>query len=298
MNIFKRVRAESNTCDAALGNANDKLTNLWDKIMNTLYDPQTDIIPATDSATVVNPYKTKRSFTDCSDTMQNRNKSIHKRGLVFQAKYVSIPNTFGYTGIFKTGWNYAIARFSYPTPPSLGGNIFHGFAMKFLLDNQPSVNFIALHQIDGADSFNLFRFSYSNLIASPSSFGLKVGLQSFRMAKYLAQDKWFASSEETDPLYLTIDPMAKVNGNDDYKAPHSIVCVPSDEIKNIYSSTGKDIDTTDFRKVLNRKGKDAKVFDVYAEKVDTSSKIGEIYAVSDFVASSFGDQQLFFQHHL
>eukprot|EP01083_Nonionella_stella_P028274 77872_1 len=307
VNFIKSVGAHSsrsNTCDASIGTAKDKSSDLWSKIMGTLYDPINDPVPDADLAVAANPFKTKHVFTDCGDTMQDeRQKSIHKRGVVFAAEYVAIPNSFGYTGIFEKGNAYAIGRFSYAVPPEVDDgdiSVLPGFAMKFLLNNEPSVNLIAMHSLAPQNTFNLFANSMSNSLPELPSIPLKFAAQSFRIAKYLAHEKLFVSPKDTNPLFLTLDPLAQAlnDGKKDYVAPNAVILVASDEIKDVYNTAGFDIDTTDFRVVLNGKGKKKKVFDVYAEKVDQSSKIGEIRATSDFVASTFGDQDLFFVHPL
>eukprot|EP01083_Nonionella_stella_P290366 988024_1 len=194
-----------------MATARSKLSNLMDKIMHTIYDPKHDVMPPIDIAVTINPFKTKHVFSDFGDTMQNnRHKSIHKRGLVFQARYVPVPNIHGYTGIFEKGCD-GIGRFSYAVPPSVNNgviSVLYGFAMKCLLDNQDSVNFFAMHSLNPQNTYNLFEHNYSNQLPQPTSLGLQIGAQTFRMAKYLAQ-KGCSSTKDTDPNWLSLDPMAK-----------------------------------------------------------------------------------------
>jgi len=268
--------------------------SLWENILKTKYNPTDDIIPNADT-NVINPICTEHVFNDNGDTMQNgRTKSIHKRGMTFLAKYIPVQNNHNFTGIFNSGCEHAICRFSYANCPiEKDGvvNLTYGFAMKFLLTNKPSVNIFGMHSLDGQNTYDLFKYNYTNTVPQPSSFKLKFGSYSFRIAKWLGGKTWFPSFKETNPLHLSVKKMG-CEDNIIASYPETIFFVPSEETKNFIT------EEKDFRILLNGRLNNTKIFDVYETEVKDNSKIGEIYSTSEFVASKFGDSKLFFQHEL
>ena len=271
-----------------------KKNTLWNNILTTRYDPLNDIIPEADT-NVINPVCTEHVFIDKGDTMQNgRTKSIHKRGMTFLAKYIPVQNNHNFTGIFRNGCEHAICRFSYANCPIKKDgvlNLTYGFAMKFLLSNKPSANIFGMHSLDGQNTYNLFKYNYTNTLPQPSSYKLKFGSYSFRIAKWLGQTSWFPSLKETNPLHLSVKNVG-LEDNIIASYPETIIYVPSEETKNFIT------EEKDFRILLNGKLNNTKIFDVYETEVKESSRIGEIHATSEFVTSRFGDSELFFQHGL
>jgi len=82
-----------------------------------------------------------------------RVKAIHSVGWVGQFTFVGDSNT-PYTGIFE-GSNQGLIRFSMAKDYS-DDNITPGFGIKFLRNNMPSCNFVAMPSLDGQSSKNFF----------------------------------------------------------------------------------------------------------------------------------------------
>jgi len=122
-----------------------------------------------------------KSFDWVSDNMlENRKKYIHSVGSVGKVKYTALPNQ-PYTGIF-TGCDNVLLRISLAKSPdtsktSAAGaqdNYTPGFGIKFLRDNVPSANLIAMYSVNGQSSWNYFANDFSNHIPTPTGLALSL----------------------------------------------------------------------------------------------------------------------------
>lgn len=116
-----------------------------------------------------------------------RHKVIHSSGLVGKVTLQTVANVEGFTGIFASGSDYGIIRFSVPLNPvekhktaPLGNDIFiPAMAMKFLRDGVPSGNTFGMKSVDGQDSWNFFKYDLSNHIPNPATGGTKIAGKKF-----------------------------------------------------------------------------------------------------------------------
>lgn len=227
-------------------------------------------------------------------------KPIHKRGVVAKVKFVS-NEKHDFTGDFK-GNDCGLIRLSLTYKPEKRG-VAPGLALKFFKDNQlKTSNFSALTSLDSqGQDYNFFKKTFSNIVPLSDKLGAKIVNKIFALyAKF--------------PNYIGVTDLAKVksDGVVESKAisPVQLFLVPNKALET------SPIPARDFRKDLLKIPAGTKLFDVYALSVQSlgtswvkkynpsqekehqknAIHIGTIETQSDFVASEFGDTQLFFKH--
>ena len=105
-----------------------------------------------------------------------RNKYIHTVGNTANVKFVPTSNN-KYTGVLA-GADHGIIRLSAAKQPDQSKtasqdayeNFTPGFGLKFLRNNAPSANLVAMYGVDGQPSWNFFANEFSNHI--PESVGV------------------------------------------------------------------------------------------------------------------------------
>jgi len=221
-----------------------------------------------------------------------RRKLVHSAGPVLLVRYVPFPNPFNYTGIFGTGSDSAIMRFSAAVAPVPIDGITPGVAIKFLRDQIPSGNAFAMRHFAGQNSWNFFKHDWSGhppdfVVAPPQLLALK--------AKFGTGSSW--------PTKMGLAPIAEFDqqGNTEpYPSfPYRWVLHPNNRIRTATPDGGKfGVDwKTQICNVVNKV--DEPIFSVWAEDQPGSElvKIGEFITVSVATTSQFGDVSLFFRHN-
>ncbi|KAL4497160.1 hypothetical protein ABPG72_019480 [Tetrahymena utriculariae] len=100
---------------------------------------------------------------------------LHPIGTVCKAEFIPTSNN-PYTGFFQ-GADSLIIRFSVAKEPHYTkkqakyayDNFVPGFALKFLIDGQPSANLFAIYGMNGVNSYNFFDKGFSTHIPIPKS---------------------------------------------------------------------------------------------------------------------------------
>jgi hypothetical protein len=177
-----------------------------------------------------------------------------------------------------------------------------GLALKFLRDGKPSANISALYKLEGqSHNYNILANPLSNIVPMGSGLGMKLVHKVF--------------SKVTDyPEELLLNHFAdRTESGEDVensKAPRQVFFVPNNSFN---FSSGKH----DFRNDLKTIPEGTALYKVYAVTSDkanfdyteytnadigkflkSSTLIGEIITDSEFVASEFGDQGIFFRHEV
>jgi len=224
-----------------------------------------------------------------------RRKMVHSVGPVVLVRYVPVPNPFNYTGIFKTGSDSAIMRFSAavaPIPFDPRG-VTPAVAIKFLRDQIPSANGFAMRHFASQFSWNFFKHDWSN---HPPDFGV------FAEPELIALKLKFNSASEW-PFKMGLAPIAKFDqdGNPEptVSFPYRWVIHPNNRIRTA-TPDGYSLRTpwaTQICKVLNTVGES--IFSVWAEDVPGAQlvKIGEFITTSVATTTKFGDVSLFYKHN-
>ncbi len=207
-------------------------------------------------------------------------KYIHGRGAVAQVKFISKSNS--YTGIFS-GAECGLIRLSVTYKPSGSKAVAPGLALKIFRDKVSSANISALVSIDGQyKDFNIFKNSMSNIVPEGSGVGAKLVQRVFKKVSSYPEEILLEHMAQIDVRGLT---------SEQPKAPRQVFFVPDDKIH--FSS-----DEHDFREDLLKIPTETKIYSVLALSADGKTKdyIGDIATTSEFLASEFGDDGLFFKH--
>lgn len=209
---------------------------------------------------------------------EGRKKLVHTYGSTAKFNFEASDNP--YSGIFATGGE-GIVRFSLAVDPRFG--VLPGAAFKFLIDGEPSENIQVMHALAAQKNYNFFEKSFSNILPMPQSPFLKPLISVFE-----------AGSKT--PNKVGLDHLAKIDrfGNrimtDDINSPEMIVLEPNSDLD--FSDKKHEI-RNDFSEIPDG----TLLYVVYAQLADGEKiYLGEIFSSSRFVASSFGDEVLFFHH--
>jgi hypothetical protein len=291
-------------------------TELYSKVEKTAYSILPSDNPLKNPLNLIKLLKPKflsESFNYLSEDQlpesRQRLKLIHTYGAVGAVELMidhSVETP--YTGLFKSG-GIGLARLSLAKQ---GGIFTPGMAIKLLVDGESSTNIISMYSLEGQtlrngeSDNNFFSNAFSNIIDPPKSSILKILGNAFhRSIAYIAG----GIPSETE---LPLDEMAAITPQGqkitDWNAPKKIVFVPNPELTERYQDMLKFSQKTlnkeeDFRFYLSMIDVGTKLYDVYVSDSTTSSKstrgmlkIGKVVLTKALIASSFGDEALFFRH--
>lgn len=220
-------------------------------------------------------------------------KAIHARGSVAKIKFIPTTDT-PFTGLFQ-GADYGLLRLSVTGDPADRG-FAPGLAIKLFVDGKPSENFSALVSLEGqGKNYNFFAHEFSNIVPVVKSLGpILSNLIFSRVTKY--------------PTKLYLQDLAETDQSGRSESePHypvQVFLVPNPQVQFPESPA------RDFRHDLKAIAPGTLLFSVYAvdpkkfgdeligqpEYRHQAQLIGHIETRSEFVASSYGDSQLFFRH--
>jgi hypothetical protein len=222
-------------------------------------------------------------------------KAIHAHASVAKIAYIAL-NSPPFTGLFKGG-DYGLLRLSVTGDPKDRG-FAPGLAIKFFVDGQPSVDVSALVSLTGqGKNYNFFANEFSNIVPVVNEFGPKfINLIFSRVTRY-------PTKLDLKALAL-FDQQGQAEPNPQY--PEQVFLVPNPALQ--FPETPDH----DFREDLATIPAGTTLFSVYAAlpnpnptpvtdaegqtRRQQAQQIGEIKTTSEFVASAYGDSQLFFRH--
>ncbi|MBI3504161.1 MAG: hypothetical protein HY059_04915 [Proteobacteria bacterium] len=235
------------------------------------------------------PSSLAQTLNTSSDELPARRfglKPVHTFGTVAKFEFVGDPST-PYTGLWKGG--YGVMRFSYAAPP-IAGNI-PGVAFKFVVDGKPSENIVAMHGLGAqGESTSVFFNVFSNKIDMPES----------GPALLIAKLFQAAVSNGGDGLRQSATGIASTTqaGIKEAKpvAPWRLYFEPTPEARAAIPNSTRG----DFRADLASLPAGTPIYRVFGAVTEGSTPIvmGSIVTRSAFVASSYGDRVLFFQHRV
>ncbi len=219
---------------------------------------------------------------------QGRKKVIHPYGSVAGVEWVAEPGV-PYTGFFQTG-GVGVARLS---RTAMDGNFAPGVSLKMLVDGQTSVNFLTGKSLDGsATNFEFFDFDLSNILPNPHNPALILGQLIFKKAL------WTLPSPPENELTLPLHEAASIHGDGTRVAnpivPHEMVLLPTQQAKDAWDAAPQ---SDDFRDRLVAIPAGTPLYRVVVRERDGMFvSAGYLRSTSEFIASAFGDKQLFFKH--
>lgn len=235
------------------------------------------------------------AFSHNGDVMpEGRQKLIHSFGTTALVSLVVLPN-HPYTGLFATGAPHGILRISLATQPGddVPKKLIPGLALKFFIDGSASLNIMAMPSLDGQTTSNIFEFAYTTDL-KPPTWSIAGSLLENRFRASL----WYVGQNGGNPRSFSLNHFSAQTSMgaavSTPVAPYSIELVPTVDLYRL-GTPNKD---EDFRVSLEGKGLGEVLFEVVAKgRADQAPvRIGFIVAESNFVASSFGDEKLFFKH--
>ncbi|MES2964093.1 MAG: hypothetical protein V4760_09410 [Bdellovibrionota bacterium] len=226
-------------------------------------------------------------------------KLLHARGAIAKVKIVSRGT--GMTGIFR-GADCGLLRLSLTFKPEGDRKVAPGLALKVLRDRTPSANVSALVSLSGQkEDYNFFRNPLSNIVPIGESFGEK-----------RVHDIFSKASRYPEELMVT--DMAAIDSRGDRAAglvtPRQLFFVPG---PGLNASTSAHDVRSDFLKIpagtviyrvmaasSNRGGYDYSKYTAReaALFLSEAQHVADIVTTSEFVASKFGDDGIFFRHQL
>jgi hypothetical protein len=271
--------------------ARHKQDLLWQQILQSRYDQ----LPLLQKIDVVGLFLTALSTKMDRQSDQAPpawKKAIHAHGSVAKIKFVATADS-PFTGLFRQS-NHGFLRMSVTADPADRG-VAPGLAVKLLIDGKPSGNVSALVSLTGqGKNYNLFAHEFSNIVPVVPEIGpTLINLIFSRVTKH--------------PTKIALEDMSKIDEQGQIEerphAPLQLFLVPEPALK--FSEAAHD-----FRNDLATIAAGTLLFSVHAvdpEQIDnrligkpeyrqSAQQIGYIVTDSEFVASFYGDSQLFFRH--
>lgn len=226
-------------------------------------------------------------------------KYLHARGAVAKVEFV--PHSSNYTGVF-TGFKCGLIRLSLTYKVKGSRPVAPGLALKVLRDHTYSANISALVSLHGQErDFNFFKNPMSNIVPVGEGLGQKLVHRIFKKASNYPEE-------------LLVDDMAKIQENGAAvtmpKSPRQIFFVPATDVvsKSEEHDVRKDFLAIPKGKTLYKVFAVAKKYDTfnyenYKEEdaitfLKDAEYVGDLVTTSEFLASEFGDSELFFRHQL
>jgi len=281
--------AEDLPSDYQSKTALEKQDLLWQQIKSSLYEklPVTGVSPFDMLKLFDIKYLTTTIGYQSDEMPIKRKRLIHTYGTVAKIFFKPASDT-PYTGLFKSVVPGIIRASVVRYDPN---NLMPGIAIKLFVDGHPSLNTVGLHTIDGqGKDYNFFAYPFSNIIPPPKSSLMVSVLDVFTKAA-----KTF--DPDANAMKVSLNPFAKINSDGsevaDPIAPMQIYFYPT---KDVLQDSK---DNRDFRIKLAELVAGTKLFEVFVknpDKPDDLLLIGEIILDSQFIASKYGDEKIFFQH--
>lgn len=269
--------------------ARQKIEFLWNQVLSSEYRKRPTYAEASGSLWKelrgFLPSQLSKAFNNNNDVIEaGREKIIHKLGSTAVVEFV--PHDGGYNPFD------AIIRLSNAVDGS-GGTMYPSFSIKIPVEGADrSINFAIGKSFDGQHigndpkakpDFNFFRddklypFSNELPLEPKSGFG-----KAF---------KWVFDRAHYAPNYIPVDEMTKVMNK---RAPRRFIFKAPPEIRDRMSSTTY----TDERAVFAEIPVGSVLFQVFESNGlgDPGRYVGDLKMTTRFVASRFGDQNLYFRH--
>ena len=236
-------------------------------------------------------YQVGKAFDRTDDQMHGDEKLFHRQGTVIMARLESVGN-HGFTGHFQ-GSEHLVIRASVAKAPS-GTTLTPGLAVMFLANGAPSTSIFVMPSLDGIESTNFFEEDMTHILPESKQTALHLVENTFKRALKDHHSKGCARS-------LTLAHIAAQNPDGtklaaaDRHTPAQIVFKATPELKALTADTSK---THDFRLQVEGRGQGMHLFDVYSKVGTQEDLIARIHGTSIFVASQYGDEELFFRHQI
>ncbi|MEM8594816.1 MAG: hypothetical protein AAGF06_08415 [Pseudomonadota bacterium] len=209
-----------------------------------------------------------------------RKRAIHAYGSVAKVRFVADPKQ-PFSGLYE-GVSCGLVRLSLAGKPSADG-MTPGLGMKWLIDGQPSANFVAMNSLEEQRGFNFFEQPFFTRIDVPDDNAfLTLGLNLFELVT--------KDATMVDVAYLG-DVNAQGARVSDPSAPWTLTLEPNSTLNFSQSAH-------EFRGDLHAIKSGTVLYAVYGQRRNQIERvyIGDVVLKSEFVSSQYGDDDLFFRH--
>src|SRR6185369_9659165 len=284
------------------GSACQKADSMWnDKILASRYQT---LPPLTSPglldllALTTGDFSVKALSAGGDELEAGRTKLIHSFGAEARLRLdINDGAGAGYSGIFRSGAQCIIGRFSLAARPDSDSSI-PGLALKIFIDGaRPSVNLHLMHSIDGEPGHNFFGHTFSNILPPPEALSKRVLANGFRRS---AQQ---FGARDPNPGRLTLEHLAGTltNGKRELpvKAPYQILFQPTPPARALMQDARV---ADDFRVRLAQLKVGQALYEVLARgeggAAEEDTHLGRLVLTSPVVSSRYGDEKLYFQHNM
>jgi hypothetical protein len=243
-------------------------------------------------------FSVKALTAEGDELEQGRRKLIHAFGAEARLRLVISPQAAGgYTGIFRSGAECVIGRFSLASKPEPDTSI-PALALKiFIGGDQPSVNLHLMHSIDGQAGHNFFAQTFSNVLPPAIAFPKRLLSSGFERSAVQF------GAKDPNPGRLTLEHLAATlpDGNRiaSPKAPYQLLFKPTAPARALMQDASAE---DDFRLKLAGLPVGQAVYDIYAlaegEPAENAKLLGQLVLAAPLVSSRYGDEKLYFRHNM
>lgn len=267
----------------------EKLDLLWKNVTATAYPP--DRLPPGEPGLLARlplfmvSYLRASVEHESDELPPGRVKLVHRYGAVARVRFEATTEQ-PYTGLLR-GSHEGLLRFSAATAAP---SFIPAIALKLFVDGRPSANIMAMHRNDGeGKNHDVFAVPYSNAVQPATRLpGTLLGRAFERAAKIIGGARLYGSYL---PLHDVVNVQADGTAVANPVVPDRLVFQPL-----VARASGP---IADWRTRLAELPENTPLFDVQvARTIDSAPEpLGRLTLLSRFVASTYGDDVLFFQHH-
>ena len=268
--------------------AEEKLNFLWtNRILPSRYGELPSLERINVLGLFLTPLRVKMD-READQTPRRWKKAIHAHGSVAKVSFKALEAT-PWTGLFQ-GAGFGLLRLSLTGAPE-ARSFAPGMALKLLRDKLPSGNLSALVSLTGqGNNYNFFANELSNIVPIVREFGPKAINLIFKRVTHYPTRLYLQNLAQADEKGVQIS---------DPHYPDQVFFQPAPDLV-FPSSPGHD-----FRLDLETLTPGSTLYNVLAAQPDTARQdnqrqhavaIGSLVLESEFAASHYGDNQLFFRH--
>ncbi len=279
----------------------EKQNHLWENVKNTKYEklPEFNKFGFWQMLRLGFQNLAPKRDAESDFAPKGWKKYLHARAVMAKVKLVALHSD--YTGVFQ-GADCALLRLSLTFRPSGSRAVAPGMALKVLRDGVASGNVSALVSLEGQEKdFNFLKNPMSNIVPIGKGFGQKLVHKIFRkLSPY--------------PEELVTENLAHFDAHgvaaQNVIAPRQLFFVPTPGLA--FPSSSHDVREDmlkvpagtklyQIRAVSSRHaGFDYANYtaETAAQFLEDSEPVADVVTTSDFIASKFGDEGMFFKHQL
>ena len=279
-----------------------KADAMWnDKILPSRHDalPPLASPGVVDLLALATTHFSVQALTNQGDELEEgRPKRIHAFGAEARLRLVIRPGAAsGETGIFASGAECVIGRFSLASKPTADTSI-PALALKiFIAGDRPSVNLHLMHSVDGQAGHNFFAQTFSSILPPAQAFSTRLLASGFERSAVAF------GARDPNPGRLTLEHLAGTRpdgqGIPAPRAPHQLLFKPTAQARALMQGAGAG---DDFRLALAGLPVGQAVYDIYTlaegDPADNARLLGQLVLTAPVVSSRYGDEKLHFQHNM